>query len=362
MIILDRYIMDNYAKGIAPVLLFLLSLFSLLMLIEELPNAGKGTFSQLDAFLIVFYSLPTLLVGLLPATALIGGLMGLGAMANHHEFIVARSAGMSRARIARPVFLVSFILAVILVLIQSLLIPVSQRKASELRFKSLETASFAVGDQLEFWTKVNGYFVHVNKVMFNRVLSGVEIYELDNHGRLKLLITADSATIVEKETWLLKDTVQTQLKNSSRSEKLQSTLEWTGLLSQEMTDTLLQPIEEVPPYELLRYIRHLETNQLDTHQLRIVFWKQVSLAFSVIALGLLSLPMLTGLTRAIPASQRILIGGIVGIAIYMLQQLTSHLAILFGWLPFVTVMLPVLLLLAGAVLTQFWHGFNPEEH
>ena len=36
----------------------------------------------------------------MPVTALLGGLMGLGAMANHQELIAARAAGLSKARMA----------------------------------------------------------------------------------------------------------------------------------------------------------------------------------------------------------------------------------------------------------------------
>lgn len=53
MIILDRYIMGHFVKGVLPVLLLLLALFSFLTLAEELEDVGKGNFTQLDAFLVV---------------------------------------------------------------------------------------------------------------------------------------------------------------------------------------------------------------------------------------------------------------------------------------------------------------------
>ena len=102
--ILDRYIASSYLKGMIPVLLLLLSLFSFLSLAEELEEVGQGTFRLIDAFLVVLYTSPRRIVDLMPVTALLGGLMGLGAMANHQELIAARAAGMSKARMARPVF------------------------------------------------------------------------------------------------------------------------------------------------------------------------------------------------------------------------------------------------------------------
>ena len=355
MIILDRYIMAQFVKGVLPVLFLLLALFSFLTLAEELEDVGKGTFTQLDAFLVVLYTLPRIIVDLLPVTALLGGLMGLGAMANHQELIAARAAGMSRARMALPVFLVSLSLAVLMALMQSLLIPASERQASELRSRSLAETSIDAAGRLEFWTRSGRRFVHVTDVLFNSILSDVEIYSTDQHGKLRQLIQAEQATITGADTWLLKNVVRTRLDGMVAAEERFQQLKWTGLLSREQADILMLPLDSLAPYDLMRYIRHLDENELDTHHLRVIFWTQMSALIAVIAMGLLSLPMLAGSTRSISASQRIISGGLIGIAFYLLQQLSGNMANLFGLLPLATIMAPVLVLLAAAVAAQFWH-------
>ena len=361
VIILDRYIMGQFVKGVLPVLLLLLALFSFLALAEELEDVGKGTFTQLDAFLVVLYTLPRLIVDLLPVTALLGGLMGLGAMANHQELIAARASGMSRARMAFPVFLVSLLLAVLVALFQSLLIPVSEREASQLRSRSLEETSVDATGRLEFWTRSGGNIVHVSEVLFNSILSGVEIYSIDQQGKLRQLIQAEQATITGANTWQLKNVVHKGLEDMVAVEEHIAQQEWTGLLSREQTDILLLPLESLAPHDLLLYINHLDENELDTHHLSVIFWTQMSVMIAVIAMGLLSMPMLAGSTRSISASQRIVIGGIIGIAFYLIQQMSGHMANLFRLLPSVTIMAPVVLLLAAAVLAQFWHGPRPRE-
>jgi len=355
VIILDRYIIGHFIKGVLPVLFLLMALFSFLTLAEELEDVGKGTFTQLDAFLVVLYTSPRRIVDLLPVTVLLGGLMGVGVMANHQELIAARAAGMSRARMAYPVFLVSPALAVLVALMQSLLIPVSERAASQLRSQSLEETSVDATGRLEFWTRSAGNIVHVGDVLFNSILRDVEIYSTGQNGKLGQLIQAEQATITGVDTWLLKNVVRTRLDGLSVNEEVLEQLEWSGLLSAEQADILMLPLESLAPLELLRYIRHLQQNELDTHHLRVIFWTQMSIMLAVIAMGLLSLPMLAGSTREISASQRIVIGGMIGIAFYLLQQLSGQMANLFGLLPSVTIMTPVLLLLIFAVIAQFWH-------
>jgi lipopolysaccharide export system permease protein len=361
MIILDRYIALNYLKGMLPVLVLLLGLFSLLTLTEELEEVGNGTFRQIDAFLVVLYTSPRLIVDLRPVTALLGGLMGLGAMANHQELMAARAAGLSKARMARPVFQATLLIAIVVVLMQSLLVPVSEQAASELRSRSLESVSVEVGGRFKFWTRSGDNFVHVSNVLFNRILAGVEIYNMDEKGKLETLIQAERAIIVGEDTWLLENVTRTHLSGMSASDDYTESLRWPSLISQEQAEVLILPLEALAPHDLVQYIRYLEINDLDTHHFRVIFWKQISIALAVVAMGLLSLPLLVGSTREISASQRIVLGGIIGIAFYLLQQMTGHLAGLFNLIPSLTILTPVVVLLAIAVVAQFWRGFSKSK-
>jgi lipopolysaccharide export system permease protein len=360
--ILDRYIVNNYLAGLFPVLLLLLALFSFVALADELEQVGKGSFRQIDAFLVILYTSPRRIVDLMPVTALLGGLMGLGAMANHQELIAARASGMSKARMVRPVFEAVSMVAALVIFMQSLLIPFSERAASDLRSKALEATTLESGGQLEFWTRSGENFVHVRDVLLSRILENVEIYQADNEGKLHQLIQAEQATIIGADTWLLEDVVRTRLDGMSASEERLPSMEWKGLLSEEQANILILPIEALAPHDLVRYITHLQVNDLDTHHFRVIFWQQISVAIAVMAMGLLSLPMLVGSTRAISASQRIMMGGMIGIVFYLLQQLIGHLAGLFNLIPSVTILTPVLALLAAAVVAQYWHGFRRRKN
>ena len=361
MMLLDRYIASSYLKGMIPVLVLLLSLFSFLALAEELEEVGKGTFRLIDAFFVVLYTSPARIVDLMPVTALLGGLMGLGALANHQELIAARGAGLSKARMARPILQATLIIAAVVILMQSLLIPVSERAASELRSRSLEATSFDAGGRLEFWTRSGENFVHVSDVLFNQILTGIEIYSTDEAGKLRTLVEAEEATIIGADTWLLEGVKRTELSDMNASEEQLASMQWTRLLSKEQTDILILPLEALAPHDLVQYIRYLQENNIDTHHFRTIFWKQVSIAISVVAMGLLSLPLLVGSTREIPASQRIVLGGVFGIVFYLLQQMVGHLAGLFNLVPSITILTPVVILLAIAIAAQFWRGLRKPE-
>jgi lipopolysaccharide export system permease protein len=358
MITLDRYLALNYLKGMIPVMLLLLALFSLIALTEELEEVGKGSFRQIDAFMVILYTSPRRIVDLMPVTALLGGLIGLGALANNQELIAARAAGLSRARMARPVFQAALLVAALVVLAQSFVIPASERKAVELRSKALEETTVGAGSRQEFWTRSGENIVHVGEVLFNRILENVEIYTMDSDGNISQLVLAQQATILAGDTWLLNEVSRTQLDGMTVSEEQIDSMRWSDLLSDEQANILILPLEALAPHDLVRYIRHLRANDLDTHHFRVIFWQQVSIAITVIAMGLLSLPLLVGSTRSVSAGQRIILGGVIGIMFYLFQQVIGHLSGLFHLVPSITILSPVIVLLSVSVLAQFWQGIR----
>ena len=351
--LLDRYIMRQFLLGMAPVLLLLLVLFSFLALAEELEDVGQGAFTAYDALRVVFYTAPRRIVDLMPVTTLLGGLMGLGAMANHQELIVMRSIGLSRRRISWPVLLLGLLIALGVCAAQSLLVPYAEREAGRIRARALTETGVDSSGGLEFWTRSDNRFLRVNEVQHGQWLTDLEVYTLDPVGRVEQLVQARHATLIGFDQWRLDEVTVTHLGRGGLREERHETLLWPGLLSQEQAEILVRPLESLAPWELLRLVTMLRANGLSDHRHRIVLWQQLSIPVALVAMALLTLPLLLGSLRTISAGTRIVIGGVVGIGFYLLQQMGGHLAGLFTLSPALLIMAPAVLLLAGAVLFQY---------
>jgi lipopolysaccharide export system permease protein len=351
MLKIDRYIMQRFLTGVLPVLLLLLALFSFISLAEELEEVGSGDFKLIDALMVVFLTTPKRIVELLPVTALLGGLLGLGAMANHRELIAIRTSGISKARIAQTVTVLAIILAVFITILQFTVVPGFEREAAQLRGKSLQGTDKGPGSEGAFWTRNGAYFIRVNQVRFDRTLADIEIYTADSEGRLSQLIQASSADYAGDDNWLLSGVVHSELQQKKVHETTEDTLLWKGLLSAKQASVLMLPLQALAPNDLVNTIKNLERNQLDTHSYEIVLWQQISLLPSLLAMALLSLPFLLGSVRSIAASQRVMIGGLIGISFYLVQQLSGHLAGILGINPSLIILTPPLILLAVAIAT-----------
>ena len=353
MNLLDRYIMRAFLLGLLPVMVLLLILFGFQALAEELESVGEGLFTTFDAFMVVLNTMPRRITELLPVSALLGGLMGLGAMASHQELIAARAAGWSRPRIARPILLVSIMLAMVIFLAQTWVIPLTERQANKLRAKTLlNTAVDHIGD-VDFWARSGSNFVRVNQLRYGQLLYDVEIFVIEAQGRLSQLVEARQAVAAGDNDWMLSDVRVTTLDRLSSQVEQREELIWPGLLSADQAAILMMPPETLAPGELLRLIDYQRENGLDTQQYRIIYWQQTSLLLSVVGMSLLALPLLLGSVRSISAGQRVVIGGFIGISFYLVQQLSGHLASLFSLHPPSAILAPAVILLAAGIYAQF---------
>ncbi len=349
MLRVDRYIMQRFLLGIFPALLLLLALFSFMALAEELEDVGKGSFTLPDALMVVFLTTPKRIVELLPVTALLGGLLGLGAMANNRELIAIRSGGLSKIRIARTVTMLALFLGAGITLLQFFVVPGFEREAATLRGQALQGTDSRGARTNAFWTRNGGYLIRVDSVRSDSTLEGIEIFANDDRGRLVRLVQAKNALHAGQKNWLLVDVTDTRFQGTKVLETGLHSLLWNELLSEEQAAVLVLPLEALAPNDLLDTIANLRQNQLDTHHYEVVFWQQVSLLPGLLAMALLSLPFLLGSVRSVSASQRVMLGGLIGIGFYLLQQLSGHFASLFGLNPALIILTPPFILLAVAI-------------
>jgi lipopolysaccharide export system permease protein len=357
MNVMDRYISTNFLGGCIPVLLLLLSLFSFLALSEELEDVGDGSYELLDALMVVVYRLPALTVDLLPVTVLLGGLLGLGALANNLELIALRAAAVSPLRISRPIIGLSLALIGVVLLLQNLVIPHAEYNASQLRAKTLieqDRVGFeedsASDENNEFWTRNAGQFIRFGHVRPDRSLAGVEIYQFDADGTLERLLQTPTAELLHDNTWLLYEVQDTRMEESHSQTQFEDTLFWEALLSENQTRTLITPASSLAPIDLWRSIARLEKNNMNSESQRIIFWTQVSIPIGVLGMALLALPFLVGSTRSVSVGQRIALGGLIGITYYLVQQISGHLAGIMHWNVVLVVLAPSLVVLCIAAL------------
>ena len=110
-------------------------LSSLQVLFTYLGELGelKDGYGAWDAFLHVLWGAPNALYEILPISALIGAVLGLGTLASNSELIVMRSVGVSLWRIVGWVMRSALLLVVLSFALSEWVIPYTNEKADSIK-------------------------------------------------------------------------------------------------------------------------------------------------------------------------------------------------------------------------------------
>jgi lipopolysaccharide export system permease protein len=124
MRILDKYILNEFMApflfGVAAFTAIFLGSDTLLKIAEYVTKYGASAVSALKIFIL---AIPRIVVYTFPMAVLLGSLMCFLRLSSSSELIVMRTAGQSFNRLARPVFIVAFVISLFSVAFNEYVVP-----------------------------------------------------------------------------------------------------------------------------------------------------------------------------------------------------------------------------------------------
>src|SRR5690554_1821687 len=168
---LDRHIGSTVFLAIVAVLGVISALALLFAFIDEL-NDVEGAYTLWDAASYVGFTAPQRIYEMLPMAALIGCLVGLGALASNSELTVMRAAGVSIRRIVWAVMKPMLVLMVLGVLVGEYLAPWAS-SAGEANRSLVQSVGKAQSSKRGLWHRQGSEYIHVNTVQPGGKLIGV---------------------------------------------------------------------------------------------------------------------------------------------------------------------------------------------
>jgi lipopolysaccharide export system permease protein len=350
--ILDRYVMRSILGSVLMVAAVLLILGALAVFIDQQDDIGRGTYTTLDAVWFTLLSLPQQAFELLPITALIGSLLGLGSLARSSEITVIRATGVSIAHLAGMALLAGLVLIGFAVVLGEFLGPALQQTAREEKaFSRLSNVGF--GSHGGAWVRDGDLFLHVSGQSGETQFGGVQTFELSPQHELLALGTAERGTAGAKGYWLLSNYTESRFSGDSvvKSGPGQRILEshvtagFLGLASQNPG--------QLTNRSLFRLIRYYRTNSLSDRDYVFAFWSRIARTVAVAFTVLLAIPFVLGSLRSAGAGTRMLMGLVLGIGFFLLQRLIESGTVVFNlnpvllaWMPTALLALVVFVLLA----------------
>lgn len=341
MNLLDRYIRQAVLTGTMLVLGVLLALFSFISFIGEMDSVGQAHYGVLQAAGYIALMLPRLAYQLFPMAALLGSLIGLGMLATHNELIVMRATGISLQRIIGSVLKAALVLVVIMILLSEYVAPHSETYARDMRSRAL-TENTTQRTREGFWTRNGNNFINVRTVLSKGVLGNVHIYEFDESQHLRRLTHARSA-MYRDHTWVLTNVVRTEFLNGRVKTLHRSRMTWETLLNPQLLDVIEVKPQSLSGWGLYQYARYLRSNELDAEDYEVELWNKIMLPFACAVMVILAVPFVFGSLRSVGVGQRIMLGSLIGIAFYLLDQVFTQVGMANDWNPVLSASTPTAL-------------------
>ncbi len=347
MMILERYVGGTVIKGALLALFVLTAVSTFFSFMGQLTDLGKD-YGLAQASYYMLLTLPRRAYEMVPTAALLGGLVSLGQLAAASELVVMRASGVSVARIAAAVLKAGVVLVIVTVILGEWLAPTSEQRAQTLRAEA-RSGYITLKGSTGFWARDGDNFVNVRRVLPDARLQDVFIYEYGADQKLRAALHADSADYRDGG-WVLHDVKQSVIGEDKVTTTTQASQRWGTLINPELLNALSVAPEDLSAWSLLSYTHYLQRNNLDARRYQLAFWVKLVTPLTILVMLFVAVPFVFGPLRSSGSGLRILIGVMVGLGFYLLNQLFNHLGLVYGLAPLLSAGLPSALFIAGGLV------------
>ncbi|HET6632983.1 MAG TPA: LPS export ABC transporter permease LptG [Rhodanobacteraceae bacterium] len=345
----DRLIAGSVIGSLLVVWVLLVGFDAFTNFARQLGSLGEHGYTLAQAAWYIVLTIPRRAYEMFGHAALIGSLLGLGALAGQSELIALRAAGMSQARIAISALLAVAALLVLVLVLGETLAPIGQQRAQALQL-SLQSRSLGMTTRSGLWARDGERIVNAKDSLV-RMQDGHEVVELrdvrvfsfDAAGALTALAWAQSA-IHEGGRWMLRKVRTTRFDASGAHSSREAQRPWDSRLDPRLLKLSVVHPEYLSLHDLGRNIRYLRGNGQNPQAYLEAWWARVFYPLDILVLVLAAVPFAFGALRSGGLGKRIFIGIILAVSWYFVQLALVSLGTVYGLPPWLANLLPPLLL------------------
>lgn len=335
---------------------------TLLMMMFNLMGELRDTsanYGASDAFWFVLQTAPRSAYQIFPVSALMGTLLGIGALAGANELVAFRTAGVSRLRLAAASLSGALLITIPVMAVGEWLAPGAEQQARAFRLSQL-VGQIIIGGPKGTWMRDGSNIVHIRRPLLtvdqdqqSISFHDLEIYHFEGFSGLQKISRAKNA-FFDGEQWTLEGVSVIKIGSSAVTQSSFERIPWVSSVKPE----LLQSAVTRPPYLSLRMLweqmQYLQSNSLDDRVYKSAFWEKVFYPFIIIALVLAGMPFVFGSSRQQNIGFRIFVGMTLGGLFMLVNGAAQNLAAAFALPVALSAVLPaaILTIVAIAVLRR----------
>ncbi|MDX7992521.1 LPS export ABC transporter permease LptG [Xenorhabdus sp. Reich] len=350
--VLDRYIGRTILQTILMTLFMLVSLSGIIKFVDQLRKVGQGDYNAFSAGVYTLLSVPKDIQIFFPMAALLGALLGLGALATRSELVVMQASGFTRLQVAGSVMKTAIPLVLLTMVIGEWVAPQGEQLARNYRSQKMYGGSL-MSTNKGLWAKDGQDFIYIQSVGKDNALNSVSIYHFDDNKKLLSVKYAASA-VYDKDNniWKLSQVEESDLNqfkkpDSNQIDKITGSqrisADWQSRLTPEKLGVVALDPDALSIRGLHQYITYLKQSQQDAGRYQLNMWKKIFAPLSVAVMMLMALSFIFGPLRSVPMGFRVVVGISTGFFFYVLNEIFGPLSLVYSMPPILGALLPSLL-------------------
>lgn len=319
MTILDRYILREFVRVFALIIVSLVSLYVIVDFFERIRMfiSNHATAHQVLTYFV--YSVPMILSQMLPVTFFLSTLITFSILSTHNELMAMKASGVSLFRVAVPVIAVSVAVCIASFFLSEYVTPFANEKVKYVKYVEIQKKNKAgTFKQNQIWYKGRDGIYSIAYVDPNRhILKGIRINYLDHKMNLVKRIDAKEARW-EQDAWSGTDVLITTftVEGIPRIEK-------KAAAPIDITETpenfmvAQKAADEMGFFELRNYIATLESQGYDTLSYRADMHGKLAFSLVTIILALLGVAYSLRSVRSGGIARSLGVGIVIGFSYWL---------------------------------------------
>jgi lipopolysaccharide export system permease protein len=350
----DLLIWMTVLGGLLLTWLVLTGLDAFIQFAGQIGNIGHNGFTLGNAVAYILLTIPRLAYQWFVFAALIGSLVGMGALATTGELTALRAAGMSKFRICISVTSLVCVLMIGVFILGETAAPAGDARAQQIQLRR-SAGQLHMRQNGGLWARDGNDIINAKAALAHLVhgrpqveLADVRVFGFDNAGVLTSFRHAKLAT-QEGKAWTLHDVRDTTLSAAAAVSTTHAQQAWQTSLDPDVLEASVAHPEYLSLRDLSRNIDYLRANRQNPGAYLNAYWTRAFYPLNTLLLVLCALPFGFGALRSGGLGKRLFLGVIVAIAWYFIQRAIISTGTVFGAPPFIVNLIPALLLVAIAV-------------
>lgn len=318
MRLLERYIAKTVLSAIAFVTLMLAGLQIFILFVNQLPDLGKADYDIGAAIYFVLCEMPYEVYLFFPMASLLGCLIGLGVLANHHELVVMRASGMSIGQVTLAILKVAAVMICFVTLCGEVMLPRMVHLARDQKIQALSGGQ-SLRTARGVWLRNHNDFISVATVVSGHHLENVYQFHFDASHALQFARHMDSIDYQHGE-WRAVGVLETALYPTHSQVKNRKTMRWDVPLQPNILTVSMRDPDEMTLVELYRYLHVQQVNHQMAQNYQLVYWQRLVQPLTTVVMMILAIPFIFGPLRSSTMGSKLLIGATVGFGFHILNR------------------------------------------